>query len=215
MIDKQTLDRVQDFHGHMCPGLAMGIRAAEIALERIGPHAGDEEVVAIVETDMCGVDAVQVLTGCTFGKGNLIHRDYGKNAYTFGRRSDGHVIRVITKPDGWGERDLAWEELFAKVRAHTASTAERAEFHQRHVDRAMRVLAAPIDDLYDVVANDSFALPHPARIHTSVSCAHCGEATMETRVRMLHGDHLCIPCFESALAGHAPLPNPAIGVGRR
>jgi formylmethanofuran dehydrogenase subunit E len=40
------------FHGHMCPGLAIGIRAAEIALEQIGPHAQDEEVVAVVETDM-------------------------------------------------------------------------------------------------------------------------------------------------------------------
>lgn len=74
MIDQESVERVQQFHGHMCPGLAMGIRAAEIALERIGPHAGDEEVVAIVETDMCRVDGIQVLIGCTFGKGNLIHR---------------------------------------------------------------------------------------------------------------------------------------------
>lgn len=46
------IEGVQRFHGHMCPGLAMGIRAAEIALQEIGPHARDEEVVAIVETDM-------------------------------------------------------------------------------------------------------------------------------------------------------------------
>ncbi|MBW2580124.1 MAG: formylmethanofuran dehydrogenase, partial [Deltaproteobacteria bacterium] len=25
------------FHGHMCPGLAIGIRAAEVALRDIGP----------------------------------------------------------------------------------------------------------------------------------------------------------------------------------
>jgi formylmethanofuran dehydrogenase subunit E len=52
MIDQQTVQHVADFHGHMCPGLAMGIRAAEIALRDIGPHAADEEVVAVVETDM-------------------------------------------------------------------------------------------------------------------------------------------------------------------
>ncbi|HEX2027481.1 MAG TPA: FmdE family protein, partial [Nitriliruptorales bacterium] len=73
-IDERTLARVVDFHGHLCPGLAMGIQAARFALDEIGPHAQDEEVVAVTETDMCGVDAVQVLTGCTFGKGNLIHR---------------------------------------------------------------------------------------------------------------------------------------------
>ncbi len=32
---------------------------------------GDEELFAIVETDACGADAIQVITGCTFGKGNF------------------------------------------------------------------------------------------------------------------------------------------------
>ena len=58
---------VQRFHSHMCPGLAIGIRAAEIALREVGPRAANEGVVAIVETDMCGVDAIQFLTGCTLG----------------------------------------------------------------------------------------------------------------------------------------------------
>jgi formylmethanofuran dehydrogenase subunit E len=47
-----TLRKAQEFHGHFCPGLAVGIRAAELALNEIGPHSKDEEVVAIVETDM-------------------------------------------------------------------------------------------------------------------------------------------------------------------
>lgn len=51
-----------------------------IARREIGAHARDEEVVAAMEPDMCGVDAIQFLTGCTFGKGNLIDLDVGKNA---------------------------------------------------------------------------------------------------------------------------------------
>ncbi len=98
-MQAEMINQIQAFHGHLCPGLAMGIRASEIALERIGKHAVDEEVVAVVETDMCAVDAIQFLTGCTFGKGNLIHRDYGKNAFTFVRRSDNKAIRILTKPD--------------------------------------------------------------------------------------------------------------------
>ncbi len=47
-----TIDKVVAFHGHLCPGLTMGVRAAEVALREIGPHSADEEVVAIVETDM-------------------------------------------------------------------------------------------------------------------------------------------------------------------
>ncbi len=101
MSDRDMIEKVVDFHGHMCPGLAMGIRAAEVALNEVGPHSRDEEVVAVVETDMCAVDAIQFLVGCTFGKGNLVHRDYGKNAYTFVRRSDGRAIRVSARPE-WG-----------------------------------------------------------------------------------------------------------------
>jgi len=188
----------------MCPGLAMGIRAAEVALEQIGAHAADEEVVAIVETDMCGVDAIQVLTGCTFGKGNLIHRDYGKNAYTFCRRSDGRTIRVVTRPNAWDDQDPQWDELFASVRAGAASTADKERFTVLHRARVERILAAPIEDLYEV-AEIEVEIPPNARIHTSWPCARCGEATMETRVRLLRGRGLCPPCFDAELAGRIPV----------
>ena len=49
---KDAARQAVEFHGHMCPGLAVGVRAAEIALREIGPHAQDEEIVAVVETDM-------------------------------------------------------------------------------------------------------------------------------------------------------------------
>lgn len=69
-------ERAVAFHGHSCPGLAIGYRAAKIALRELAAgRAGDEELVAIVETDACGVDTIQVLTGCTLGKGNLLYRD--------------------------------------------------------------------------------------------------------------------------------------------
>ena len=51
-ITETIVDQVTKFHGHMCAGLAMGIKVAEVVLTEIGPHANDEEVVAIVETNM-------------------------------------------------------------------------------------------------------------------------------------------------------------------
>ena len=45
-----------------------------------------EEVVCITENDACGVDAVQVITGCTMGKGNLIYRGTGKMVFSFFNR---------------------------------------------------------------------------------------------------------------------------------
>lgn len=212
MIDDQILQRVVDFHGHMCPGLAMGISAAQIALREIGPNAKDEEVVAVVETDMCGVDAVQFLTGCTFGKGNLIHRDWGKNAYTFYRRSDGRAVRIAGRPDAW-TRNPEHQALFAKVRANAATPDERTRFRELHEAESHRLLQIDPDVLYDVrdvLGNP----PHRARVHTSVVCARCGEGTMETRIHRLDERDLCPPCFEAALAGEEPLAAPTRGLPR-
>lgn len=208
MIDEQTLERVVEFHGHMCPGLAMGVQASQIALREIGPHAKDEEVVAVVETDMCGVDAIQFLTGCTLGKGNLIHRDWGKNAYTFFRRSDGRAVRIVGRPDAW-QRNAEQQELFAKVRTHQATPEERSRFQELHRAESRRVLDLDPDSLFEVQEVRD-APPTRARIHASVVCARCGEATMETRIRRLEGQDLCPPCLDRALAGEEWLAAPAV-----
>lgn len=202
-IDEPTLERMVAFHGHLCPGLAMGAQAAQIALREIGPHAADEEVVAVVETDMCGVDAIQFLTGCTFGKGNLVHQDWGKNAFSFHRRSDGRAVRVSLRPGAW-ERDPEHQALFARVRAGQATPEERARFQELHVAQSREVLDLDPDDLYQL---EEIAGPPPrkARIHASVTCAGCGEGVMETRVRRLDGRELCAPCFERALSADQPV----------
>ena len=55
-INKALIEKAIDFHGHWCPGLAIGIRASELAFQRLDdPEKADW--VAVVETDMCGVDA--------------------------------------------------------------------------------------------------------------------------------------------------------------
>lgn len=206
MVPQPTLERIIEFHGHMCAGLAMGVRAAEVALEEIGAHSADEEVVAIVETDMCGVDAIQFMTGCTFGKGNLVHRDYGKNAYTFIRRSDGKAIRVSPAP-GSAVVDPSWFDLFAKMRSGSATPEDRQRFRSMQEERSQQVLDAPLQDLYEVREVNVEAPPH-ARILVSVSCAACGEPTMETRITRLDGRELCRPCYDQSMAGGAPVAGP-------
>jgi len=187
----------QRFHGHMCPGLAIGIRAAEIVLREIGAHSADEEIVALVETDMCGVDAIQYLTGCTFGKGNLIHLDYGKSAFTFIRRSDGKAIRIVARPNAFGEPNPEHQALFARVRSGQATEEERARFWTLHQERSQQILNAPLEQLFEVQSVTTRA-PARARIWESLVCEECGEKTMETRTRRLGGRTLCIPCFQAA-----------------
>lgn len=198
-VDREVVERVVAFHGHMCPGLAMGIQAARLALREIGPHATDEEVVAVTETDMCGVDAIQVLTGCTFGKGNLIHHDYGKNAYTFFRRSDGRAVRVVVRTGAW-RRDPEHQRLSGLIRSGEATAAERARFRELHVAAADAVLALAPDELYEV-QEVAARPPRKARLHTSITCANCGEQAMETRIRRFDGAELCQLCFEALAVG--------------
>ena len=198
-IEEQTLRQIVEFHGHMCPGLASGIQAAQIALREIGPHAKDEEVVALAETDMCGVDAIQFLTGCTFGKGNLIHRDWGKNAYTFFRRSDGKAVRIALRPDAW-KRDPEHQALRKKVESGLASEQETVRFRELHQLEARKVLETAPDLLFKTEQIQAES-PRKARIHASMICSRCGEAVMETRVRRLEGKDVCTPCFDAELNG--------------
>ena len=73
MEEKKLWEKCVEFHGHECGGLAIGFKAALYARELLGlGRAEDEEVVCIAECDACPIDAIQVILGCTAGKGNLL-----------------------------------------------------------------------------------------------------------------------------------------------
>jgi formylmethanofuran dehydrogenase subunit E len=98
------LRKAVEFHGHLCPGLAIGYRVAKYVKEHY-PRSEDEELVCIAENNSCSVDAVQELLGCTFGKGNLIYKDNGKQVFTFFSRSDSRAMRIYFKGDLSGSMD--------------------------------------------------------------------------------------------------------------
>ncbi|MBN2549192.1 MAG: TraR/DksA C4-type zinc finger protein [Anaerolineales bacterium] len=192
------ISQVQAFHGHMCPGLAIGIRVAEKALQEMGERPGDEQVVAIVETNNCAVDAVQFITGCTFGKGNLIHLDYGKNAFRFIRRRDNKAIRIIIRPQASGTTSMEQEGLMKRWRTGTVTDAEKQQAELIQRQRIEWILSAPLDELLEVQEIQTNA-PPAAKIFNSVPCDACGEKTMETRLHMLEGKVYCPECYENIL----------------
>ena len=101
----QTYHDAVAFHGHSCPGLALGYRAARHALSVLhAERSEDEDLVAVVENDACGIDAVQAIAGCSVGKGNLILKDLGKHAYTFINRRTGSAIRIVQRSEPLLER---------------------------------------------------------------------------------------------------------------
>jgi len=187
-----TIDQVVSFHGHRCPGLAIGIRAAELAAREF-PDTPATSLVCITETDMCGVDAIQFLTGCTFGKGNLIHRDYGKMAFSFFDRSSERGIRLVLKdyqPDD--ERQEMTRLMADSLTGELSDTGHRrlGELRQRSEELIMNL---PLDELF-TMEHLNQSPPRPARILQSLTCEACSETTMESRTRRLAGRTLCIPC---------------------
>ncbi|NLZ29985.1 MAG: hypothetical protein GX885_04470 [Methanomicrobiales archaeon] len=56
------LSEVIKFHGHYCPGVTLGYCASKIALlELCAGWDVDEQLVAIVESAACDIDAIQVV----------------------------------------------------------------------------------------------------------------------------------------------------------
>ena len=135
ILSSADFQRCVDFHGHICPGLVVGYRAARAGLDWLKERrAAGEELVALVETDACGADAVQVLTGCTFGKGNFFFKDYGKQTFILAARKSNRGVRIALKP-GALEIPERHRILMDKLRKDGASEEERKEFHELHLQK--------------------------------------------------------------------------------
>lgn len=183
------------FHGHTCPGLAIGFQAATTLMKRLDVRkAPDEELLVIVETDACGADAIQVMTGCTFGKGNFIFRNYGKHAFSLMDRGRGKGIRVCLLPDVFGS-DPEYLALSEKVQRDGASARETERFRQLQQERVKKVLEADPESLFKI-EEISPDLPAKARIMESGICDLCGESTKVDLLRKINSKKICIPCAE-------------------
>lgn len=182
-------------HGHYCPFSALGVKAAARAVRELGARStGMEELVAIVETNNCFSDGVQIVTGCTFGNNALIFRDYGKTAFTLARRG-GEALRVRVHPDRvMKERSPETTDLFEKVVVRrTGSEAEKQRLAVLRKQLSFRVLSLPDEEVFDV-RKIAVELPSYARVFASSTCSVCGEPVMEPRVRMQGGEPVCLAC---------------------
>ena len=158
------------FHGHECGGLTIGYKASLYAIELLKlDFSADEQVVCISENDACGVDAVQVMLGCSIGKGNLLFHMRGKQAFSFYNRKTGASVRLVLKPKPEG---MTREESFA--------------YYQ----------ACKPEEMFDV-KEATIQLPEKARLFDSYICDCCGETTGANWIRLAGDKKLCLDCYES------------------
>ena len=185
------------FHGHLCPGLVYGYLVAKAAIEKMALNRShDEEIVVIAENDSCAIDALQVLLGTTAGKGNLILKDYGKNAYTVFNRSTGHALRFARKKTYTyaGQAQETFMQLEEALASGKATDQQKWQHKQLKADD---LLGQPIEAVFSITP-EAFDPPPYAPLARSIACAVCGEMTMATKmVAATAGRHLCQPCAQA------------------
>lgn len=168
-MDKDLWEKAVAFHGHECPGLAIGFMACQAAREKIKiGTSDDEQIVCVTENDACGVDAIQALLSCTIGKGNLIFRNTGKQAFSFFNRTNGKKIRVCLIPNK--NKDM-----------------ERDEWKEY-------LLNSDVNKIF-TFSKPKFELPEAARIFNTIICEICGEGVPEHKIRIQDGKKVCLDCY--------------------
>jgi formylmethanofuran dehydrogenase subunit E len=168
LTDMELWEKSVEFHGHICPGLTIGYKAALYAAKLLElEFSEDEEVVCVTENDACGVDAISVILGCSAGKGNLLFKLRGKQAFSFFNRKTGKSVRLVLKSIGIGE-----------------GTRE---------ERQTVMFGTSPEELF-AVKEVPFGLPESARIFNSIACESCGEGTAESYIRLQEGKNYCLDC---------------------
>ncbi|HVO19181.1 MAG TPA: FmdE family protein [Anaeromyxobacter sp.] len=167
------LAQAERFHGHVCPGIAIGTRMAMAGLRWLGirdPRGADRRrLIVFVEMDRCATDAILSATGCSPGRRSMKVLDYGKMAATFVDLESGRAVRLAARPPREDGREAGRD--FAVV-------PDEELFTWAEVEVALRP-----EDL-------------PGKPVRTCLCADCGERVMDGREVVSGGRSLCRPCAE-------------------
>lgn len=168
MKDLQTLFlEAGRLHGHFCPGLASGVRAAAAAAEILGVEPENHrDLYCIAEKTGCYIDGIQMCFNTTLGKGNLILHDTGKAAFSFYDALSGKSVRLVMLK---GNSALPNDVLIE------------------------RALTAPIDELF-VIGEVRLPCPVRAAQEPYGQCAVCGEETQADKLIEAGGRLICADC---------------------
>lgn len=196
LVDIQ-LKRIADFHGHLCPDLALGYRVSQYALERLTLALMSGALLrVIVENTTSAVDAVQHMTGCTLGNRRLLVRDWGKHVYTF-ICGEGEGLRLSLRP-GILPESPEMAELEEKIQAGQATLMETARYQTLLDQRIAFILETPAETLFS-----ARYLPvgwPPDRNATAFAfCEVCGEPVLETHLVLQNGRRCCLACLSNPL----------------
>ncbi len=196
MNPHEWLEFGQKFHGHKCPAMPLGLRAGAAALNALGvDRTGDSALLALVDLgeDHCATcygDGIQVITGCTFGKGNIRRTDKGKWALTLIDKKSGKAVRVTPKAEAMlaNKQTPFFKEYREKGVAPTQVPDEVVE------PLVQKVMNAPQEMILDVSEVFDYDYQEPPHSFNSFVCDECGEMVVEEYGRVKGRKRVCIDC---------------------
>jgi formylmethanofuran dehydrogenase subunit E len=200
---KDFLEFGQKFHGHKCPAMPMGLRVGAAAMNKLGvDRAKDGQIIAMIELGedhcaTCFADGVQVITGCTFGKGNIKKLNYGKWAVTLIDRATGRSVRVTPKAEAMLANKQT--DFFKKYREKGIPASQVPDEVVEPL--VQKVINAPEEALISMGEVITQKVPPKKDSFDGFVCDVCGEMTVEGYGRPLGDKKVCQPCYEKSFNG--------------
>lgn len=186
------VEKVWAFHTRRAPGIPIAVEMVNRAMEKLG---NPQKLCAIAETRTCLPDAIQFITGCTVGNGDLkVIKEIGRYALSlYDRKNNGKGIRIFVDLNKI-DKDKMPEtyKFYRRERADAvkAGGPERKASNKIVVDEFL-ANGRDIFSMEEIVVTDIEKPP----LNNCCICKECGESfTME------NGESCICPVCSGTLA---------------
>ncbi|RUT73617.1 FmdE family protein [Ancylomarina longa] len=193
----EWLEIGQKFHGHKCPAMPNGLRVGAAAMNALGvERTGDGFLHAILELGdnhcaTCFADGIQVITGCTYGKGNISKTYKGKWGVTLIDKKTNRAVRVTPKAEAMMANKKT--EFFTKYRmVGVPPTQVPDEVVEPLVQM---IMSAPDEQMLTVSEIFNYKFPKEKPSFDGFVCEECGEMVVEQYGRIKGDKKVCQDCM--------------------
>ncbi len=203
MLINMTLKRVVDFHGHLCPDLAIGGKVCEYVQKLFSPSSEPDGGLAIIaENSTSALDAIQVLLGVSVGNQRLHIIDFGKHNYMVFFKNTGNGFKLSLKRQQYGDEE-EYNRIESRILNNEATFDEVTQFQSFLDDRVKHLLNLPPEGLFKVEPYREPAQHHAEIASVYLTCTCCGEQVLKSHINAYRGQIYCIPCFQRMNIGYA------------
>ncbi|AKE62257.1 formylmethanofuran dehydrogenase (plasmid) [Citrobacter amalonaticus Y19] len=197
-MNQTQFEMAMAFHGHKCPAMPLGFRAAEAAMKQLGvERSQDKELYVISETGKghaagCFLDGVMSATGCTYGKSNIEKRYYNKMAFTLIDVKNNKSVRVRLTDDFFGNM---LNSPFVALRKQGVPPQDISpEITEPLVNK---ILSISEEAFLEIGQVQDYTFDKQKGCFETALCSRCGERVFMNKLTKVDSELVCVPCLET------------------